>query len=154
MLAQAHLRCAKWKAVAGGVVLGNGVPAAMLDRDASFIADRLEADLDIRDLTRGERGLAPGEREPLGRRPRGDAADLEHLAVRQFSDEASAFAQLETQFAVVAWRELEQAVGPPPCGYILREGVECALRRSLHAQRDDDGAQGFFFSTCALNDAS
>ena len=61
---------------------GDAIPAAMLDGDAGFGADGLEADLDLGALVFFEAGLAPGEGDQRVRLPLRDAADLEGRSVR------------------------------------------------------------------------
>ena len=69
MLALAHLEDSKWEAMAGHVLLRDGVPAAMLDGNPRIIAYRFEADVYVCSLVGGERALAPSEGQPLSRRP-------------------------------------------------------------------------------------
>lgn len=150
----AHLKDLQRKAVTGDMLLGNRVPAPMFDGNTGLVADRLEPDLNVRDLIRRKRCLPPAEREPLAGQPGRDAADLEGFAVWQIRHEPPAFTRLETQNAITARRELKQPVRPPPRGNLLREHIERLARRRLHAQRDDHRAHLRFCSTRALNDAS
>src|SRR5690606_632261 len=75
------------EAVPGDVLDRDGVPAAVLDADPGLVPYRLEADLDLGVLLRGEAGAAPAEHQTLARRPDADVADHEHLAAGQGLDE-------------------------------------------------------------------
>lgn len=154
MLAEPHLKYAQREAVPRYMLLRDGVPTAVLNGHARFLADRFETNLDVGHLLRRERRLAPGERKALAGRPGGDAANLEHASVRQRCDETPAFTRLEAQFTVAARRELEKFVRAPPGADLLREDVERFDRRCFHAQRDNDGAHFRLRSICALNEES
>ena len=156
VLCLAHLERLQGEAVAGDMLLRDGVPATMLDRHTRlFFANGLEADLDVRGLVRREGPLPPVEREPLALDPSADAADLEGVAVRQVGDEPAVFARLKAKLAITTRRELEESIGFPPEPDLSGEDVKCLLRRRLHTQRDNDRGGHFrFFSICALNDES
>ena len=155
MLGLAHLEGAQRKAVAGQMLLRDGVPAAVLDGHPRFLADGFEADVDACLLLRRERDLAPGEAEPIARRPMGDAADLKDVAVGKRGYEAAILTRLETEFAIATRRQLEKLIWAPPKANVINESVEAIARTGGYAERDDDGGRHFrFFSTWALNDAS
>src|SRR6516225_2979670 len=63
------------KAVTRDMILRDLVPAAMRDRHARLLADRLETHIKLGRLPAGECRLTPGEREPFAGLPDGDAAD-------------------------------------------------------------------------------
>src|SRR3546814_1993748 len=88
MLAETALEQHQFEAVARGMALRDGVPAAMFDRDARFVADRLEAHLDLGRLILGEARQAPAEGEAFAGAPVRYPADLPLLAIVEARDEA------------------------------------------------------------------
>lgn len=87
------------KAVTGGMIRRNAIPAAMDHGHTCVGADGLECDLDLGVLAGSERRLAPTEDKPLTWPPDPNAADLEDSAVGQCFDEAPALTGLEGEFA-------------------------------------------------------
>jgi hypothetical protein len=83
------------KAVTGGMLRRNAIPAAMDHGHTCVDADGLECDLDLGVLAGPERRLAPTEDKPLTWPPDPNAADLEDGAVGQCFDEAPALTGLE-----------------------------------------------------------
>lgn len=155
MLGLAHLEDSKREAVPRRVVLGNGVPATMLDGNPGLLADSFEPYFNNRELVLRKGGLAPCEGEPLAWDPRRDAADFELFAIGQCDHQSPALRALEAEFAVAAGRELEQPVRPPPGPDLLREGFKNTLRRCRDAKRNQHSGCHFgFFSTCVLSEAS
>ena len=88
--------------VTGGMVVGHRFPSAMLDRNPGFRANRLEGNVYVGDLIRGEAHLASREGEPDAGLPDRDPADLEDAAIGVCLGERPAFARLEGG-PIVAW---------------------------------------------------
>src|SRR5580704_11663954 len=102
----------------------HAVPATMLDGHARLVAHRFEAHFDFGALVLDEGSLAPAEDEFHPALPFAYASDLEDFSVRQFLDEAPARLAFETQRAGTPRCEMEQPIGLPPAGDVLREDVE------------------------------
>ncbi len=81
--------------MARDMMLRNGFPASVLDRDAGSTTYGLEPHLDFGDLAGDERRLPPGEGEADTRLPDGDAANLKLTAVRESFGETAAWTRLE-----------------------------------------------------------
>ena len=113
--------------VTGGMVVGHRFPSAMLDRNPGFRANRLEGNVYVGDLIRGEAHLASHEGEPDAGLPDHDPADLEDAAIGVCLGERPAFARLEGERASSAPRELKQGLWPPPSPDLGGEDGEGAL---------------------------
>jgi hypothetical protein len=77
---------ARREAVARGVLGGDALPAAVLERDARAAGVGLEADLDLRHLSGREVPVAPVEDEPRARLPDAHAPELEHVVAELVVD--------------------------------------------------------------------
>ena len=123
------------KAVTGGMLAEDAIPATVDHGHTCVGADGLECDLDLGVLAGPERRLAPTEDKPLTWPPDPNAADPEDGAAGQCFDEAPALTGLEGEFAGRAGCEPEQCVGYPPDPDVTREYLEGARGRRLDAQR-------------------
>src|SRR5438105_427461 len=98
----------------GDAGAGDVIPTEVLHRNARLISYRLEADVDLSALLRGEGLLTPAKHETLRRLPHLHAPDFEHGAVVEGLGETASLARLERQGARAAAAELKQLVVPPP----------------------------------------
>src|SRR5665213_1385483 len=123
------------KSVARDMALRDGVPGAMLDADASLIADGLETYFHFGELLRSEACLAPAEHEPLAWLPVTDLPDFELHAAGERRPQPSARTGLEGEDAIAFGGHREQAVRAPPGTDLTREHIEGAVRINRYPQR-------------------
>lgn len=114
------------------------VPAEVLDGDPSLRADGFEANVELGFLVRCERGLAPGEDEPMRGLPRTYVTDDERGAIVVVLHESAIGAAFEREHPVASLAELEQPVGAPPLPDVLGEHSKGVGRCGRYPQRDHD----------------
>lgn len=115
--------------MARGMVLGNGVPTPMLDRDSCGVAGRLKPHLDSGDLSGRECRMPPSKGEADTWLPDRNAANLELLAIRECLGKAATGTWLEGKHSRLARCKPEKGIGTPPKANVAGENLECPLRR-------------------------
>src|SRR5690349_17752075 len=121
------------------VIAADRVPATMLERDPGAFAHRLEAHLDLGDLTGREVAQAPLEDQALAWLPREHLAD--HVAAFRVVLDQPPFLPVahEAQLALLGAAYAKANAAPPPQIDLVGEHLERVGRRDRDERRDARG---------------